>query len=156
MLVKPSIALFRGETRGVQVRAVPLLIALLVATAGVPSSPAVAAGTPSPKIALSVRIDVGDGAVKTFSLRCSPTSGNHPNRWAACKSLLAGGVKVLAPIPSDAMCTEIYGGPQTASVVGTWAGKQVSAKFARTNGCEIAKWEAVRALFKVPGMSYTL
>ena len=156
MAVSPSIALFPDETRAVRVRAVPLLIALLVATAGVPSSPAVAAGTPSPRIAMTLRVDVGDGAVKTFSLRCSPTSGNHPNRWAACKVLLAGGVKVLAPVPAEAMCTQIYGGPQKALVVGTWAGKKVSAKFARTNGCEISKWEAVRALFKVPGMRYTL
>ena len=152
--MSPSIPPGVVETGVVRKRAVPLLLALLVATAGVPSSPAVAAENPSPQIALSVQVDVGDGAVVKHTLRCSPTSGNHPNRWAACKVLLAGGVAVLKPVPSDAMCTQVYGGAQKAVVTGTWNGKKVSAKFTRTDGCQISRWDAVKALFKVPGMTY--
>ena len=39
--------------------------------------------------------------------------------------------------PPDAVCTEIYGGPQRARIVGTVAGKRVWATLTRTNGCEI-------------------
>ena len=150
----PSVAESREQTGAVRIRAIPLLVALLVAAVGVPSSPTAAAGTQK-RQSLSVRLDVGDGVVRTHSLRCSPTSGNHPNRWAACKALLAQGVAVFDPVPADAACTMIYGGPQKATVTGVWNGKRINATFARDNGCTIAKWDAVRALFKVPGMTFT-
>jgi hypothetical protein len=44
-----------------------------------------------------------------------------------------------APAP-DRVCTEIYGGPQTATVQGTINGRWVRRAFARTNGCELADW----------------
>jgi hypothetical protein len=34
----------------------------------------------------------------------------------------------------------IYGGPQRATVTGSWNGKKVSSTFNRTNGCEIDRW----------------
>ena len=46
----------------------------------------------------------------------------------------------LAPVAPNVACTEIYGGPATARVRGTLAGKHVDARFERTNGCEIARW----------------
>ena len=48
----------------------------------------------------------------------------------------------FAPVPSDQACTEIYGGPQTARVTGTFRGEPVDAEFDRTNGCEISRWDA--------------
>jgi hypothetical protein len=51
-------------------------------------------------------------------------------------------------VPADVACTEIYGGPATARVRGTLQGKPVDARFSRTNGCEIARWERNRALFR--------
>ena len=47
---------------------------------------------------------------------------------------------------SRRVCTDIFGGPQTATVEGTIRGKAVSARFARRNGCEIARWEAASPL----------
>ena len=49
------------------------------------------------------------------------------------------------------MCTEIYGGPQTATVTGTFRGEPVSAEFSRTNGCEIARWDGHVALLVETG-----
>ena len=49
------------------------------------------------------------------------------------------------------MCTEIYGGPQTATVTGTFAGAKVSTALARTNGCEIGRWDALSALVGAAG-----
>lgn len=145
----------RRQTEAVRIRVFPLLVALLVAAVGVPSSPPAAAGTHS-RHSLSVQLDVGDGVVQSYTLGCSPTSGNHPNRWAACRLLLKQGAKLFVPVPADAACTMIYGGPQKAIVKGTWNGKRISATFTRDNGCTIAKWDAARALFKVPGMTYSM
>lgn len=41
------------------------------------------------------------------------------------------------------MCTMQYGGPATARVTGTWAGRPVDATYERGNGCEIARWDAM-------------
>ena len=35
------------------------------------------------------------------------------------------------------VCTQIYGGPETARVTGTIDGEKVDRRFTRTNGCEI-------------------
>ena len=48
--------------------------------------------------------------------------------------------RLFAPVSPKAVCTEIYGGPQKARVVGTVAGKRVWATFTRANGCHIERW----------------
>ena len=122
----------------------------VAACAAAPTSTPTA--SPSPAIRLTVRVDIGVGVWKQWSLNCRPTGGTHPNRVAACKSLTApNGRSLLDPIPPHTMCTMIYGGPERATVIGTWNGKRVSARFARTNGCEIDRWERAKALFTVPG-----
>jgi hypothetical protein len=40
----------------------------------------------------------------------------------------------------------IYGGPQTAKVVGTWQGKPVASRFSLDNGCQIARWNELLGL----------
>ena len=76
----------------------------------------------------------------TWTLRCNPPRGSLPRRAAACRRLATGAPKLFAPIPPDTVCTEIYGGPQMARVVGTVPGKRVWATFMRTNGCHIGRW----------------
>jgi hypothetical protein len=51
------------------------------------------------------------------------------------------------PVPADAVCTQIYGGPQRAFVHGTYRGRRIWTRFARRNGCEIARWNRHRFLF---------
>jgi hypothetical protein len=55
----------------------------------------------------------------------------------------------LRPLPPDTICTQIYGGPQTARVHGRLRGRPVDARFSRTNGCEIHRWDGVRFLLPV-------
>jgi hypothetical protein len=38
------------------------------------------------------------------------------------------------------MCTQVYGGPETATITGTWRGERVDASYRLTDGCEIARW----------------
>jgi hypothetical protein len=52
----------------------------------------------------------------------------------------------LAATPPGRACTEIYGGPQTATIKGTLKGEPVDARFSRTDGCQIARWQRVRAV----------
>ncbi len=86
----------------------------------------------------------------TYTLRCGPPGGTHPRPAAACR-LLRRLPHPFAPLPANAMCAEIYGGPQTATVTGTWRGEPVHAQFRRTNGCEIARWDRHAALLVEPG-----
>lgn len=106
----------------------------------------------SPAVRLTIRVDLGVGIWEQWTLRCGSTGGTHPNRLAACKALMSPkGRALLAPVPPGTMCTMIYGGPERATVAGLWNGKRVSAKYSRTNGCEIDRWERAKALFTVPG-----
>ncbi len=76
----------------------------------------------------------------TWTLRCNPARGTLPHPVVACRRLASGGIKLFAPVPKNAVCTEIYGGPQVARVVGVVAGKRVRARLSRENGCHIARW----------------
>ena len=89
-----------------------------------------------------------DGPKRAWTLRCAPVAGTLPHRAAACRRL-AGMSRPFRPVPKDAVCTEIYGGPQTALVTGRLRGSRVRAHFDRHDGCEIARWERVRFLFPV-------
>jgi uncharacterized protein YceK len=76
-----------------------------------------------------------------WTLRCNPPRGTLARPAVACRRLAAAGVRLFAPLPRDVACTQIYGGPQMARVVGTIAGKRVWATFSRTDGCQISRWE---------------
>jgi len=56
----------------------------------------------------------------------------------------------LAPTSPSTACTEIYGGPATATVTGERNGREVDAEFSLSNGCEIARWEDASALLGDP------
>ena len=90
---------------------------------------------------LTITVRAGRGrAERTYTLSCDPAGGDHPDPEAACR-LLNELKDPFAPVPADAMCTEIYGGPQTATVTGTLRGEPVKAQFSRTDGCQIARWD---------------
>lgn len=91
---------------------------------------------------LTVVLRTGPGHGKRmFDLTCTPPGGDHPDPAAAC-ALLDEMRKPFAPLPPRTACTDIYGGPQTARVTGTFEGDEVDAEFSRVNGCEIARWDA--------------
>jgi hypothetical protein len=84
---------------------------------------------------------------KVWTLKCDPTSGNHPKPKAACALVKKRGAALFKPVPADSMCTQIYGGDQRVRVTGTLKGKKISATFTRTDGCEIARYDAAAILF---------
>ena len=96
--------------------------------------------------------DLGDGSEpQDWTLRCdgdSP-SGSHPQPEAACEHLVAI-ENPFAPLPTDLLCTEVYGGPQTALVSGVWNGEPVDLELSRRNGCEISQWDSLGPLLPGP------
>jgi hypothetical protein len=106
-----------------------------------------AAAPPSPAIELRVDFfpkEAGAGG-ESATLTCDPVGGTHPRPGEACAAL---DTHPEAPdaVPPDAVCTQIYGGDETATVTGVVHGQDVDASFNRTNGCEIARWDALAPL----------
>jgi hypothetical protein len=98
---------------------------------------------------LTVTVDEdGDGAAKpkVTDLRCE-SSGDSK----ACRAVAGVAEKAFAPTPGNTACTELYGGPEVATVKGTLRGKPVDARFSRENGCEIARWKLASRLLGAPG-----
>ena len=99
---------------------------------------------------LEITYSADEGAeVQRWTLTCEPTGGDHPDAERACADLAAE-QEPFAPIPADAMCTEIWGGPQTATVRGTYRGAPVDLELSRVNGCFIDQWERLGALLPPP------
>jgi hypothetical protein len=61
------------------------------------------------------------------------------------------GATALRAVPKDQMCTQVYGGPETATIAGTWRGKPVMSRLSRINGCEISRWSALEGLLPKAG-----
>jgi hypothetical protein len=135
------------------VRYVWLLLALTLLTAGCagPSedgggspSAGAPAGTSRAENDLVVLVDQGDGSEPvTWTLTCAGTAeGTHPAATEACAHL-AGMAEPFAPLPDDVVCTEQYGGPQSAHVGGVWGGKPVDLEVTRVDGCRIDQWDGL-------------
>ncbi len=99
---------------------------------------------------LTVTVTGSGDADGTYELYCHPAGGTHPHAKAACDQLdgaTVWGTDTFAPVPTNRMCTQIYGGPEQAHVSGSWAGRPVDAAFKRTNGCETARWNKLSSVF---------
>jgi hypothetical protein len=80
----------------------------------------------------------------THTLECTPAGGSHPKAKAACAALAGSdraGRDLFAPVPRGNFCTLMHGGPATARIQGMWHGRSVDARYDRSNGCEIARWD---------------
>ena len=69
---------------------------------------------------------------------------------AACARLQRLGPQAFRPTPPNTACTELYGGPSTARITGTFLGFPLWVKLGRGNGCEIARWQRVAFLLPQP------
>ena len=88
----------------------------------------------------------GGGPREPSSARLRCPSPEHRD---VCRRLLRLRPSLFRPVPGDAVCTEIYGGPQTGRIAGTIGRRRVDARFSRENGCEIARHDAVRFLLEL-------
>jgi len=86
----------------------------------------------------------GAGRDGTYEVSCHPDAGRHPDVAGACRALdthMRWGRDPFAPVAPGSACTMVYGGPATAHVTGTWAGRPVDSSYDRSNGCEIGRWD---------------
>ncbi|MGW1911996.1 SSI family serine proteinase inhibitor [Streptomyces sp. NPDC002076] len=96
----------------------------------------------------------GAGQDGTYELFCHPAAGSHPDAAEACRVLdehTRWGRDLFAPVAPGTLCTMLYGGPATAHVTGTWAGRSVDAAYDRSDGCEIGRWDRMVPLLPKPG-----
>jgi hypothetical protein len=131
------------------VRLVLPLLALLALGSACAAQPTSAGSSPSASgssssadaDSLVIEVDQGDGSpVQRWTLTCGASAGGtHPDAQAACDQL-ARMSDPFAPIPADRMCTQIYGGPQTAHVTGRWRGDAVDLELSRVDGCRVSQW----------------
>jgi hypothetical protein len=91
-----------------------------------------------------VRPEGPNGPVRERRVVCQRLGAGEP----ACRGLTA---ERLAPVPRLTACTSIYGGPAVARVTGTLRGEPVDARFNRTDGCEIERWDRNVALLGPAG-----
>jgi hypothetical protein len=123
--------------------------AIVLATFAVACGGGSAASEPTIRLTITVWPEGrAAGGAKQWTLRCNPTGGTHPTRTRACARLNALR-DPFRPVPKDAACTQIYGGPQEARVQGVYKGRGVDARFNRRDGCQIARWDRIRVLFPV-------
>jgi Subtilisin inhibitor-like len=101
---------------------------------------------------LTIVVNDGSSSTVTWRLTCDPPGGTHPTPEAACRALEANGTAALPPVPNDKACTQIYGGPETADISGTWQGQPIMSKFARNDGCQISRWKLMEGLLPPGGI----
>jgi Subtilisin inhibitor-like len=136
--------------RALALASLPLLLAACGGTSSDTVTPQAPASSTSAAPSTDLTIVVVDnGKTDTWTLTCDPAGGTHPHPGAACAALTAKGRTALPPVAKDVMCTQIYGGSQTAKITGTWRGEPVNASFSRQNGCQVARWKALEGLLPV-------
>jgi hypothetical protein len=130
------------EMRGV------VLIATLAVVIGCGAGSGTASQSATPSTKLTIRYwpaGIGEGPVKTWTLRCNPTGGTLVRSAAACRKLAALGNPFARP-KLEQMCTQQYGGPDQAQITGTYRGRQVFVALGLTDGCQIARFKTLSFL----------
>ncbi len=94
---------------------------------------------------LEVTLDIdGEGGKPARTMQCGSSTCNGP--------LSASDFE---PVPPATPCTEIFGGPETATITGTLDGESVEARLSRANGCEIERFDRFIALLQELFPDYT-
>ncbi len=76
---------------------------------------------------------------------------------AACTVLADAGVqqRLVEGPPDDEICTQQYGGPDLAAIVGSLDDQSVDTTVDRVNGCGISTWDRLLAGFLPPAVGVT-
>jgi hypothetical protein len=104
-----------------------------------------AAGTTGTLANLVVTVD-DDGARGAQQPRELKLDCAKPTDSQACGAAAGVSAADLRKTPGDTACTQIFGGPEEATIKGEIRGDPVDATFKRSDGCEISRWDHVKAL----------
>jgi hypothetical protein len=107
---------------------------------------------------LKVRVADGNGKVAEGTLECDGGSAKgggflEDSADQHCRDALAMQKLLTTQPASDRVCTQLYGGPQTARITGTFGAQDVARSLKRTNGCEIADWKQRRRAARPSGIT---
>jgi len=144
--------------RAAVVAVLALLLAGFAGGCGDADDPAIErSAAPKGAVELTVLYDDGSGRKATGTLTCRGATRSAagaldgktpPAKLCAQASAIAD---MLTSDPEKGrVCTQIYGGPETARVTGTIDGEKVDRRFRRTNGCEIADYTRAAGLLAQP------
>ncbi|MFJ4264116.1 SSI family serine proteinase inhibitor [Paenarthrobacter nicotinovorans] len=120
-----------------------------------PSSTSAAAGPGDAQLSITL-LETPEASPQNFTLVCSggvpAAESKHPSPAEACAAIKSNPA-MLSPAPprADRACTMQYGGPATAKVTGSVDGKEVTAAFSRTDGCQIGMWDAAKSVLGSDG-----
>ena len=109
------------------------------------------ATAPATRLTVEVR-PAPDQPPRQGTLTCdgSPAGTGHlgDDPDAACDAVLTreGRRRLVEGPEPDRLCTQLYGGPEQATVTGTVEGERVDATFDRKDGCGVAEWDEFAAL----------
>ncbi len=122
----------------------PVLAAALLAGCG-SDEPTPSASGSGQLAQLVVTVD-DDGAKGSAEPRSLTLDCAEPTDSTACGAAAGISDANLRPPAGDTACTQIYGGPEVATIKGTIRGNPVDATFSRTDGCAISRWDSVAPL----------
>jgi len=122
----------------------PVLAVALLAGCG-SDEPTPSAGGSGQLAHLVVTVD-DDGAKGSAKPRSLTLDCAEPTDSAACGAAAGVSAANLQAPAGDMACTQIYGGPDEATIKGTILGNPVDATFSRTDGCQTSRWRKVQKL----------
>lgn len=116
-----------------------------------PALPIGPLGAGGPLVTADITITHPDADDVVYSIACLGDTATvigdvGISEFSACSQLGEDAVRtrLLDGAPSDQVCTEIYGGPDVATIVGTYDGVDgpaIDTTIDRTNGCGIDEWD---------------
>lgn len=118
-----------------------------------PDLPAEPLGGGGPLVTVDITITHPDTSDVTYTISCLGDTATVIGEvgisdFDACTQLGDDAVRIrlLDGAPSDQVCTEIYGGPDVATIVGTYDGVDgpaINTTIDRSNGCGIDEWDTL-------------
>jgi hypothetical protein len=126
-----------------------ILAALALGCGSAASAPPASPATTSLKISFWAEGKAASTPL-TWTLRCDPPAGSLPRAADSCRRLKVMGKPFALP-RARAACTQVYGGPQQATIAGIYLGQRVFASLAMNDGCQIARFKKLG--FLVPGFT---
>lgn len=130
-----------------RVLALTALITLLLAGCGGGSDGEAGGGEAAIDLELTLWPDGEAGDSITWTLRCEPTGGDHPDAAAACAALTAV-PDPFGPVAPPRRCAEIPGGEDDVAVLeGDYRGREVRSRFSHENACVSGRWDRIAPVF---------
>lgn len=119
-------------------------------------------GGPYPVADLEVVVEHPDRETISYRITClgdtaTITGDVDLDEQAACEALAQPDVqqRLIEGPPADQVCTEQYGGPDTATITGTIDETPVDTTVDRVNGCGISDWDDLLTDLLPPAVGVT-